>query len=246
MEREYIEILYKLGETLKLDEDSKNVLTKIDDGYYLNYSGNWDRSTISSFTNNELINIFKGLIIAEQCYSQLCGSVTVGKMFYREIEKRNLDPDLNIANWSYKNTKNGHIPFGSGAIRARSIDAFEFIKNKQARNEQITSEKDNKKVRLLTQSIEGLKRKILQQNKLIDELKKRLKLSLKTNLEIAGIILNENAKPIYYYSYEIERIINDKSLDKKLLEKILKKFNNKEKRNAKTLKDKLIEEINNR
>jgi len=247
MEREYIEILHRLGEILSLDEESKDILTKIDDGYYINYSENWGKSTISSLTNLELVNIFKGLIIAEQCYTQLCGSATVGKLFYREIEKRNLDSDLKIANWSYINTKNGYIPFDSnGSIRARSIDAFEFIKNSQAVSDQIVSEKEDKKVRLSTERIEGLENSILQQNKIIDELKKRLELSLKTNIEIAGCILNDNTKPIYYYSYEIERIINDKSLDKQLLEKILAKFNNKEKRNAKTLKDKLIEEINNR
>lgn len=247
MEREYIEILYRLGETLQLDEESKNILTRIDDGYYLNYSENWQKSDIISLTNNELINVFKGLIIAEQCYSQLCGSATIGKLFYREIENRNLDPDLNIANWSYINTKNGYIPFDSnGAIRAISIDAFDFIKNQQNLSRRIDSEKDGKKVRLLTERIEGLEKEILQKNKIIDELKNRLKLSLKTNSEIAEIILNENIRPIYYYSYEIERIINDKSLNKELLETILQKFDNKEKRNAKMLKDKLKEEINNR
>jgi len=247
MEREYIEILFKLGETLNLDEDSKSILTNIDDGYYINYSENWGDSTISTLTNIELINIFKGLIIAEQCYTQLCGSATVGKLLYREIEKRNLDSDLKIANWAYINTKNGYIPFDSnGAIRAKSIDAFDFIKNSQDYSRHIVSEKENKKVRILNERIEGLEKKILQQNKIIDELKKRLELSLKNNLEIANIILNENTKPIYYYSYEIERIINDKSIDKKLLSKILERFNIKEKRNAKTLKDKLIKEINNR
>ncbi len=247
MEREYIEVLIKLGETLNLDEESKNILTKIDDGYYLNYSENWKKSTISSLSNHELINIFKGLIIAEQCYSQLCGSATVGKLLYREIKKRNLDPDLKIANWSYVNTKNGYIPFDSnGAIRARSIDAFEYLQNSQSYSSKIISEKNDKKVRLSTERIEGLEKSILHQSKIIDELKNRLKLSLKKNIEIADFILNDSTKPIYYYTYEIERIIKDKSLEKQLLEKILDKFNSKEIRNAKTLKDKLIDEINSR
>lgn len=130
MEEKYIDILLKIGESLFLDNESKHLLTSIDDGYTVYYSENWENSIVESFEDNELINVFKGLIIAEQCYNQLCGSATIGKSLYREIEKRNLDKDLLIANWAYTNTRNGYIPFDSnGSIRARSNDAFEFIRN---------------------------------------------------------------------------------------------------------------------
>ena len=133
MEREYINILKKIGESKILDKDSKQILTGIDNGYYINYSENWRDVQIESFTNIELISVFNGLIVAEQCYSQLCGYATIGKSLNREIESRNLDRDLKIANWAYTNTRNGYIPFDSnGNIRANSKDAYEFIRNSES------------------------------------------------------------------------------------------------------------------
>ena len=64
--------------------------------------------------------------------------------------------------------------------------------------------------------------------------------------EIADIIIKDLRKSIYYYCYLIEKIINDKSIEKQLLMKILERFKTKEKKNIKILKDKLIEEINKR
>jgi hypothetical protein len=77
-------------------------------------------------------------------------------------------------------------------------------------------------------------------------LKLRLELSKLSRTEIANKIIDDNIKPVYFYYHEIETIINDKSVDKKLLEKILTKFKTKEKKNIKDLKNKLIEEITNR
>ena len=247
MEKKYIDILFKIGETLSLDNESRQMLTSIDDGYYINYSENWSNNIIKSFTDNELINIFKGLVIAEQCYSQLCGSATVGKFLYREIENRSLDENLKIANWAYTNTRNGYIPFDSnGNIRAKSKDAYEFVQNSKEYSIQIEVEQEDKEKRLLMKKIEGLEKTLSQKENEIITLKKRLELAKLSRTEIANEIINDNSKPVYYYYQEIETLINDKSVDKKLLENILSKFKEKERKNIKDLKNRLLEEITNR
>jgi len=247
MEKKYIDILSKIGESLFLDEKSREILTNIDDGYYICYSGNWRNNLIESFNDIELINIFKGLIVAEQCYNQLCGSATVGKFLYREIKNRNLDENLKIANWAYTNTRNGYIPFDSnGNIRAKSKDAYEFIQNSNEHSNQIKVEQEDKEKRLLMKKIEGLERTLSQKENEIRTLKIRLELSKLSRTEIANKIINDNSKPVYFYYHEIETLINDKSVDKSLLENILNKFKEKEKKNIKDLKNRLKEEITNR
>ena len=247
MEKKYTAILSKIGETLSLDNESRQALTSIDDGYYINYSENWSNNIIKSYTDNELINIFKGLIIAEQCYSQLCGSATVGKFLYREIEYRNLDDNLKIANWAYTTTRNGYIPFdSSGNIRAKSKDAYEFVQNSKEYSIQINDEQEGKEKRLRIKKIEGLEKRLSQKENEIITLKSRLELAKLSRTEIANEVINDNSKPVYYYYHEIETLINDKSVDKILLEKILKKFKEKERKNIKDLKNRLLEEITNR
>ena len=134
--------------------------------------------------------------------------------------------NMEIANWAFNNTRNGYIPFGTdGAIRARSKDAHEFVYNLEAYSDQLVVEKENKKQRMLNDKINSLEKIIIQQRNAIDDLKYRLDLSMKSNTEIAKDIINSHTKPVYYYMYEIERIINDKAVDVSLLENILKKFN---------------------
>lgn len=128
MESRYVNILRHLGQTLFLDEVSRNILMDLDSGGHIMDSGNWSEEQITSFTDEELIDVFRGLIIAEQCYKDLGGSASVGKFLYREIEERNIDQDLRIANWAYILTRNGYIPFDSdGRKRREARDAFEFM-----------------------------------------------------------------------------------------------------------------------
>ena len=247
MEKKYIDTLSKIGETLSLTNASRQVLTSIDDGSYINYSQNWSNILIRSFNDNELINIFKGIVIAEQCYTQLCGSATVGKVLYDEIENRNLDVNLKIADWAYTNTRNGYIPFGSnGGIRGKSKDAYEYVQNSKAYSIQLKDEREGNSQLQLLKKIKGLEKTLSQKENEIITLKRRLELSKLSRTEIANTVINDITKPVYYYCHEIETLINDKSVDKILLENILKRFKEKEKKNTKDLKNRLLIEIKNR
>lgn len=247
MEKIYTDILSRIGESLKLDKESRKILLSIDDGAYVNYSVNWGDNIIESLSDVELIYTFRGLVVAEQCYSQLCGSATVGKFLYREIENRNLDTNLKLANWAYTNTRNGYIPFDSnGNIRAKSKDAYEFIQNRKKHSIQIDVEREDKEKRLLVDKIKGLERTVSQKGNKILILKKRLELAKLSRSEIADEIISDTSKPVYFYYHEIETLMNDKSVSKKLLKTILSKFKEKERKNIKELKNRLIEEIAHR
>lgn len=266
MEREYVDILKKIGESKILDKVSMQVLTGIDNGHHINYLPNWGAFQIESLTDIEIINIFRGLILAEQCYSDLCGSASVGKIIYREIDKRNLDLDLEIANWAYTKTRNGYIPFDSnGNIRAKSKDVYEFIRNSESLKFHNLSEYADNRIKNLQQyldkkiideknvTIQTLEKIIIDKESIIIDYKKKF-LDLKTRLvlanasptELAAIIIDDNEHTIYFYHKEIERLIDETSIDKKQLENILNKFKQKENKHNTILKDKLIDEIKNR
>ena len=154
---------------------------------------------------------------------------------------------MKIANWAYTTTRNGYIPFdSSGNIRAKSKDAYQFVQNSKEYSIQINDEQEGKEKRLRIKKIEGLEKTLSQKENEIITLKSRLELAKLSRTEIANEVINDNSKPVYYYYHEIETLINDKSVDKILLEKILKKFKEKERKNIKDLKNRLLEEITNR
>jgi formylmethanofuran dehydrogenase subunit C len=79
-----------------------------------------------------------------------------------------------------------------------------------------------------------------------ENLKIRLLLAEKTNIDKAQFIINDSERPIYFYSKEIEQIIEDKLVDKNTLIKLHNLFKVEENQHNKTLKIKLMNEINNR
>ena len=73
-----------------------------------------------------------------------------------------------------------------------------------------------------------------------------MNLSRKSNFDKAQFIIEDDTKTIYFFSEEIEEIISDKKVPKEFLERIRDKFKENESKHNIILKNKLIDEINNR
>ena len=121
--------------------------------------------------------------------------------------------------------------------------ALEIINNK-------LSYLDEKKINQLNSEKESLQRKnnalssrISKLEKEKKELKTRIKLNSLPGYNLANKIILDNKHVIYYYHYEIGRLINDDTVKKEQLEKILLRFKTRECGNNKELKSKLIKRI---
>ena len=78
-------------------------------------------------SNNELIDLYKGLVKAEKELKWMGGSVAAAIWIYRLIEERNLDSDYKIADYGFENCDNPYIPFGNSYYGKRTTkDYFEY------------------------------------------------------------------------------------------------------------------------
>jgi len=91
------------------------------------------RIICDSVDNDELILLFKGLILAECRFGLKGGSVASAISIYRIISDRSLDLTGEIANWALNNTNNNYVPFGTSNYGQRSIAELKFFKAEKAR-----------------------------------------------------------------------------------------------------------------
>ncbi len=245
MKKSYIEILIDVGKHIDIDGENEQLL-KVADGYYLNYCENW-HDDITRFSDNELVNVFKGVVLVEKQFDWMGGSAAVGVVLYKEIQDRGLDKELHLADWAIHNTKNLYVPFGSGGrIRRKSRNIVESVLNSQEYSHQVEIEKLNKKERILSEKITGLKNQLSQKSKIINDQKRKLELSEISGVELANAIINDTDRSIYFFYHEIERLITDKTIDKSYLVAILNKFKTTERGKLKALVVRLTEATSDR
>ena len=262
VDEKYIEILKSIGVSQTIDNETEKVLRNAEE---INYSEIWT-TTIPTLDNIKLIEIFKGIVVAEKHFQWRHGSAATGVWLYREISKRKIDLDLEHGNWAFLYTDNFYVPFGSaGNIRAQSKDAYDYARNSQMQYSLDLTSDTIKKINsyssyLDQRTIEELKvenatlmrklsdkeEEITKANTEKENLKLRLTLSKKSNIEKAKYIIENDTKIIYFFSDEIEQIIADNNVPIELLERIKDKFNGTEDKHNIVLKNRLINEINNR
>ncbi len=262
VDEKYIKILKSIGVSQTIDNETEKVLRNAEE---INYSETWT-TTIPTLDNIKLIEIFKGIVVAEKHFQWRHGSAATGVWLYREISKRKIDLDLEHGNWAFLYTDNFYVPFGSaGNIRAQSKDAYDYVRNSQMQYSlDLTSEAKEKinsyssyldertieecrvKNSVLIRKIEDLEDDLKKLKTEKENLKLKLTLSRKSNFEKAQYIIEDDTRSIYFFSEEIEQIILDKKVPKDLLDRIKDKFKESENKHNILLKNRLINEINNR
>jgi len=109
---------------------------------------------LNDLTDNNLILVYKGIILAESTKNWYDGSVDVSIPVYFEIKRRGLDKDLMIADFALRHTSNPYIPFGNMYVGVRSKAGYllelELKKESIERNnKQVARVKGRKKRRSL-------------------------------------------------------------------------------------------------
>ncbi len=61
--------------------------------------------------NDDLIFLFRGIVQVESKLNWVGGSVAGGVWIYKNIQKRNLDDENELSNWSSANTNNPYLKF---------------------------------------------------------------------------------------------------------------------------------------
>ena len=262
VDEKYIEILKSIGVSQTIDNETEKVLRNAEE---INYSETWT-TTIPTLDNIKLIEIFKGIVVAEKHFQWRHGSAATGVWLYREISKRKIDLDLELGNWAFLYTDNFYVPFGSaGNIRAQSKDAYDYVRNSQLQYfldltseaiekinsyssylDERTIEECRVKNGVLIRKIEDLEEDVKKLKTEKENLKLKLNLSRKSNFDKAQFIIEDDTKTIYFFAEEIDQIISDENVPKEFLERIRDKFKLKESRQNILLKNRVINEINNR
>lgn len=242
-----IEAIISAGKNLSVIDEYISILSNLSE-YRIENKIRIDdldlRNSLLKFSDENLINIFRGLVIIGNTFNWGVNSGSEAIFIYRIILDRKLDRDLKIADWAFLNSQNPYIPFGSaGNIRHSSRDAYDYVRNNgmhysldltQETIDKISSYSsylDRMTLEELKVKNDSLQRKVadleldiarLKTEK--ENLKVRLLLTEKTNNDKAQFIINDSDKPIYFYSKEIDQIISDKKVPKDLLVRIKNKF----------------------
>ena len=147
-----IEILIEIGNSEIINNDQKAILSKADE--INRQSPNYWNSETLILNDNEIMSLFKGIVISEKELSWIGGSVAGGIWIYKEIIRRGLEKDYLIANWALSITNNDYLPFGSTNYDAKNI--VEYFNRKSEIYYRKEFEKKNKEIRILNEKVLGL------------------------------------------------------------------------------------------
>jgi len=250
-----LETIIQVGKTLAINDEHISILSNLD------LSNIW-----SKIDDDNIIHIFQGLVVIGNYFNWGVNSGCPEIFIYRAIMEKKLDRDLKIADWAFLNSHNPYIPFGSaGNIRYSSRDAYDYVRNSEMQHsmdltleaidkinsyssylDQRTIEELKVTNNTLLRKASDLELEITRLKTEKENLKIRLLLTEKTNTDKAEFIINDSDRPIYFYSREIDQIIADKQVHKNILIKLRDKFKDDDNSHNRTLKNKIMNEINNR
>ena len=217
-------IIYKelitIGEVGKLEYEPKLAALFPPKGYRA-----WrlyDNSLAQNYNSEDLINIFRGLVICEKELKWRCGSSTPAARLYQDIKNLGLDPDYSLADWAFQYSDNEYIPFGF--IRHGEQTAYEYLQWREDFHNRKKQEKFDKE--------ERKKKKLERANLIAEEKKRRDAANKKYYQEIMQLpekeqiatILKDNKHIIYYYMPVIYKLLEKDNVEKEDLLKLSFKF----------------------
>lgn len=208
----------------------------------------------NKLNDNDLISLYKGLVLIEGRINWLGGSVASAIWVYRIIQDRKLDNDFRIADFGLRNCDNPWIPFGNSYYGKRTIEDFFAYKKEKSKISAIKAERYEKVIRRTKGRKEKRAAAIAELRKLSRQERGNIlkglleKYSTSTKTQRLEIIAADLKYPPEYYPSEWINLTSEEikelptELRKKLYDKLSTKTKGQWKRFALELK-KLDDEI---
>jgi len=242
-----IHILISIGNSEQPIDDGIIIYFKSHD--YINrlHGQTWKQFT-DELNNDELINLYKGLVLIEGSLNWIGGSVAGAIWVYKSIQGRRLDTDFKIADFGLRYCDNPWIPFGSSYYGKRTIEDYFAYKEEKSRINTIKAERYEKVLQRVTGRKEKRAAAIAELRKLSREERGNIlkglleKYATSTKKQRLEIITADLIYPPEYYPVEWINLTPDEikelpiELRKKLYDKLSTKTKGQWKRFALELK----------
>lgn len=173
----------------------------------------------AQFDSEDLINLFRGLVICEKELKWHCGSTTPAAHLYQDIKNRGLDQDYSLADWAFQYSDNEYVPFGF--IRHGERTAYEYIQWREDYHNRIIQEQIDKEGRK-KRKLEGA-RKIQEEKRNIDNANRELYAQIQklTPEKQVETILSDSEHNILFYLPIINSLIDSSSVSQTILKPIV-------------------------
>lgn len=167
----------------------------------------WADNT-KGLSDEELIQLYKGLIVIERELKMESGSVAGAIWLYKIIQNRQLDNDHTLADWALRNCDNPYIPFGTSYYGKRTIADYRNYHSEKAASKVVKAEQYDKVLKRVTGRKEKRAEQITELRKLSKDergqirselLQKYASASVKDRLEV---IAGDVKYPPEYYPVE--------------------------------------------
>jgi hypothetical protein len=202
-------------------------------GMSIFYSELWKSKLWGSKSDEDLVALFTGLVIAEGFYRETCGSTTITAHIYREIRKRQLDDNHVLANFAFTHASNEYTPLGGIRHGQSMLEHLKFYCDLELRREQ---ERLNKRIRLANKAASSSQKNEQQSQKHLEAMHDRLIVARMTVDEFVFEVTNRSEKPLVFYSEEILYRLEQKQFSYEQKLELLKKLPPEARRNVRDLK----------
>ena len=209
-------------------------------GMSIFYSELWRDKLWVPKRDEDLIALFKGLVIAEGFYRETCGSTTITALIYREICKRLLDEDYALADFAFAHAVNSYTPLGGSRHGDTMHEHLKFLSELERRREQ---ERLNKRIRLANKAANSAQKNEEQLQKNMDAMRYRMTVARMPVDEFIAEVTRRSEKPLAFFSEEIRFRLEQNQFTQEQKLQLLKRMPEMARRNVMELKIKLQSSI---
>ena len=233
---EQVQALIDLGKSGSQLSEPLSCFPPDESGMSIFYSQLWRDKLWLSKRDEDLIALFKGLVIAEGFYPALCGSTTVTGKIYSEIGKRRLDAGYDIAQFAFKHAKNSYTPYGGIQNWPSLIDYMKYLWASELED---VKDKLKKQIRLANEAASSARKNEQEAQKNMEVMRYRMSVARMPVHEFISEVTKRSDKPLVFFSEEIRFRLeqNQFSMEQKL--HLLNNLPDQAIRNVRELKDEI-------
>ena len=196
----------------------------------------WKNKLWAARDNEDLIHLFKGLVLAEGFYRETCNSTTITAHIYREIQRRSLDKDYAIADFAFTYAKNEYTPLGTIRHGENMHENLKFDSDLALRRQQ---ERLNKRIRLANKAANSAQKNEEHLQKNMDAMRYRMTVARMPVDEFIIEVTQRSEKPLAFFSEEIRFRLEQNQFTQEQKLQLLKRMPEAARRNVRELKDKI-------